>query len=250
MQLDGKVALITGAGSGNGRAIAVRFAEAGAALALVDRCPAGLAETASIVGEIGQAAFVARADVTDRPQLEQAVAGAVDALGRLDICVSNAGIAKRRGFLELTDEDWDSVLAVNLRGVFLTGQLTARAMVAAGRGGRIINLGSVYAYSVTAGMAAYCTAKGGVHTLTKSMALELAPHDIRVNAIAPAIVETSMTTARLADPAIRDTYLQRLLVPRIGRPLDVANAALFLASDESDFVTGSVLLLDGGWTVG
>lgn len=249
MRLQGRVALITGAGSGNGRAIAVRFAEEGATVALVDVDPVGLAATTAQVQNGGGRALGLVASVTERSRLERAVREAVDALGPIDVCVSNAGIARRRDFLDLTDEDWDSVLDVNLRGVFLTGQIAARVMVEAGRGGRIVNMGSVYAEAVTPGMTAYCTAKGGVHSLTKVMALELAPHNIRVNAIAPAIVETPMTEHRLADPAVRQTYLNNLLVGRVGQPIDVANAALYLASDDSDFMTGSVLLLDGGWTV-
>lgn len=249
MRLDAKAAIVTGAGSGNGRAIALRFAEEGADLGLIDVNLAGLAETARLARARDRKAFELVADVTQREQVEDAIARGLAALGALDVFVSNAGIGIRRPFLEMTDEDWDRVIAVNLRGVFICGQVAARVMVGLGRNGRIVNLGSVYAETVTAEMAAYCASKAGVQTLTKSMALELAPYGIRVNAIAPAIIETPMTQHRLDDPELRATYLANLPLGRIGRPEDVANAALFLASDESDFMTGATLLLDGGWTL-
>ena len=241
--------MVTGAGSGNGRAIALRLAEEGADLGLIDVNPAGLADTARLARALDRKAVELVADVTQREQVEAAITRGLATLGGLDVFVSIAGIGIRRPFLEMTDEDWDRVMAVNLRGVFICGQVAARVMVGQGRNGRIVNLGSVYAETVTGEMAAYCVSKAGVQTLTKSMALELAPYGIRVNAIAPAIIETPMTQHRLDDPELRATYLANLPLGRIGRPEDVANAALFLVTDESAFMTGATLLLDGGWTL-
>lgn len=247
MRLQGKVAVVTGAGSGIGRGIALRFAQEGAAVLCADLSEEGAQQTAETAQKEGGRALALCVDVSRRDQVEAMVGRAVGELGGLDIMVANAGIFQAEPFLETRDETWDQIMAVNARGVFLCCQAAARQMVQAGRGGKIITVASVYAEITGPGAAAYTASKGAARMLTHTMALELAPHKINVNAIAPGAIDTPMLRQAAPDEASQRQFVQLIPWGRLGQPLDIANAALFLASDESDYVTGETLFVDGGW---
>lgn len=247
MRLEGKVAVVTGAASGIGRGSAIRFAEEGADLALADVDEAGLEETATEVRRLGRRAIVHRTDVRERAQVEALVDGAVAELGGLDVLMANAGVGSGGPFLEGTDDRYDFVMDVNMRGVYLCGQIAARAMVARGAGGSIINTASTYAEVTAPDSAVYSASKGGVRMLTKGMAVELGPHGIRVNCIGPGWIRTGMNP--LTDEARVARILPGVPLGRIGTPREVAGAALFLASDDAAYVTGVILFVDGGWVL-
>lgn len=247
MRLQGKVAIVTGAASGIGRGIALRFAEEGAVVLSADVSEEGTQQTAETVQKEGGRALGLRVDVSRRDQVKAMVARAVSEFGGLDIMVANAGIFRAEPFLETKDDTWDRTMAVNSKGVFLSCQEAARQMVQSGRGGKIITIASVYAEITGPGAAAYTASKGAVRMLTHTMALELAPHKINVNAIAPGAIETPMLRQAAPDEASQRQFLQLIPWGRLGQPVDIANAALFLASDESGYITGETLFVDGGW---
>jgi NAD(P)-dependent dehydrogenase (short-subunit alcohol dehydrogenase family) len=247
MRLASRVALITGGGSGIGRGIAIRFAEEGAQVAVADINLAGAQHTADEVRKLGAGAIAIEGDVTRRDDCRRTVEQTVAAFGRLDIFVANAGIGRGAPFLETPEEDWEAVIRTNLSGVFLSCQAAAQRMVEQGHGGRIISIASVAGERATPGMAAYSAAKAAVRMLTKVMALELAPHRITSNAIAPGVIETPLTAPLIA--AI-NAGGRRPPLGRIGEPKDVADCALFLASDEADYITGDTIFVDGGLATG
>lgn len=248
MRLTGKVALVTGAGGGNGAAIAAGMAREGAIVAFADIKTDGAEACAEAARDAGGQALSLQLDVTSAASVEAAVATLVEQFGRLDILVNNAGILTRNPFLALTEEEWDRVMAVNAKGPFLCGQAAARRM-AGQKGGSIINISSFSASIALPNTVHYGASKGAVAMLTKHMALDLAEYGIRVNAIAPGVIETDMNRERLAVPEQRAATMQRILVGRLGRPDDLVGAAVFLASDESGYVNGSTITVDGGWTV-
>ncbi|MFN8475311.1 MAG: glucose 1-dehydrogenase [Anaerolineae bacterium] len=249
MRLQDKIAIVTGAGSGNGRGIALRFAEEGAHLVVADVSEKGARETAAMIEALGRQALVTLTDVSRGDHAEAMVAQTVERFGRVDILVNNAGIETLVPFLDLPEDQWDRVLDVNLKGTFLCGQAAARAMVAAGTGGKIVNIGSINSHIALKGQAHYVASKGGVMMLTKAMALELARHGINVNAIGPGVIDTAMTANSLSDPDRRDMLLSHIPMRRVGQPRDIGNAAVYLASDEADYVTGIMLFVDGGWLI-
>lgn len=243
------MALVTGAGRGIGRAIALGFAREGADLIAADR-DADLAErTAGEVRALGPGSEPVRVDVARRDQVEAMVERGIVRFGRIDVLVSNAGISRQHDFVDLPEDDWDEILGVNLKGVFLCGQAIAREMIRAG-GGAIVNVVSQRAESPTRRQAAYAASKGGVKTLTKAMALDLAPYGIRVNGLGPGATLTDLNRDRFADPEVRRQFLQRIPLGRFGEPEDMVGAAVFLASDEARYVTGHCLFVDGGWLAG
>jgi 2-deoxy-D-gluconate 3-dehydrogenase len=248
MRLASKVALVTGAGSGIGRGIAIRFAEEGADVAVADLNRAGAEATASEVRKLQRRSHVIEADVGERADCERTVQEAVGAFGKLDIFVANAGIARGAPFLEMTEEAWNEVLRTNLTGVFLSCQAAARQMVAQGHGGRIICTASVAAERPSQFMANYSVSKAGVAMLAKVMALELAPHRITVNAIGPGVIDTPLAAPLVA--AIKAAERDVAPLGRVGEPKDVADLALFLASDEADYITGGLIFVDGGLALG
>ena len=248
MRLDGKVAIVTGAASGNGRAISQRFAEEGATVVLADLNEEGLVETERLVRQHEREALSVRCDVTSREDVQAVVDAAVEQFGRVDIMVANAGIATGGApFLELEESAWDAVQDVNLKGVFLSDQIAARQMVKQGEGGAIVNIASIMAEQGSPINASYCASKAGVKSLTKSAALALAPFNVRVNAIGPGFIDTPMTQGLREEPVLRESLERQTPMDRIGEPLDVANTALFLACDEAKFMTGQTIFPDGGF---
>ena len=249
MQVTDQVALVTGAGSGIGRAIALALAEAGAHVAATE-LPDQLARAGEVVGQIsamGRRSLALALDVTDVPSIGPVVATVQRELGRLDLLVNNAGVQVARPALEVSEDDWDRVQAVNLRGVFFCAQAAGRVMVAQRRG-RIVNVASQNGVVGYFNRAAYCAAKAGVVNLTRVLAIEWAPYNVLVNAVAPTFVRTPMGERTLSDPAVRDDILGRIPLGRIAEPEDVVGAVVYLASPAAAMVTGHTLLIDGGWT--
>ena len=247
MRLQGKVALVTGSGQGIGRAIAVRLAQQGARIAVEDREDGERAEaTLAEVRRAGSDGCVIAGDVSDADTDRRLIEQAVTAMGRLDVLVNNAGIEKRADFLDVAADDYDAVLGVNLRGAFFATQAFARHVRDRGRGGAVVNVSSVHEELPFPHFASYAASKGGLKMLMRNLALELAPLGIRVNNVAPGAVETPINARLLSNRAQLDALLGNIPLRRLGRPEDVANAVLFLASDEAAYVTGTTLFVDGG----
>ncbi|MBL8700150.1 MAG: SDR family oxidoreductase [Alphaproteobacteria bacterium] len=247
VRLAGRRALVTGAGSdGIGRAIALALAEAGADVALhhLDQHD-DAARTAAAIGGLGRRAVTVQADFAADGAGRRCVHEATAALGALDILVCTAAILLRKPVLELTDADWRRVHRINLEAYFATAQEAARGMAARGYG-RIVMISSVNQWTPNPGLAAYASAKAGVMQLARSLALELAPRGVTVNLVAPGTIETDFNRAALADPAYRRQKMDLIPSGRIGAPADVAAAALFLASDQASYVTGTTITVDGG----
>jgi 3-oxoacyl-[acyl-carrier protein] reductase len=244
LRLQGKSAIVTGAGRGIGKAIARKFLQEGAEVFACavdgDRLEEALGELASLGTVNGEAA-----DVTSREEVEELVGRAGDALGRIDVLVNNAGIARYGRFLEIADEDWNDTLAVNLTGVFLCSQVAARVMKDQGSGA-IVNMASTNGILGEAGLAPYNASKAGVVLLSKTIAIELAPYNIRVNSVCPGFILTDLAQeAGLSEEEIRD-YTSKIPLNRYGRVEEVASAFAYLASDEASFITGAELVVDGG----
>lgn len=250
MRHEGRTAIVTGGGSGIGRAIATRLADEGAAVAVLDVNPDGADATVSTISDAGGTASTVICDVADKDSVERAVQEAVAALGSLTYLVNNAGVVTMSGLADLTPQEWDFVLGVNLTGPFLMAHATAPHLARSG-GGAIVNLSTVEAHVVvTSGASAqphYNASKGGIPMLTKALAVELSRQGTRVNAIAPGPINTRFSGADISAPEAMEFMRTRLLVPRVGEPEDIAAAASFLLSDEASFITGVELPVDGGW---
>lgn len=249
MRLRDKAAVVTGASRSIGRAIAVAFAREGADVVVGYRTnEAAARETAAEIEGTGRAALAVRADTSVPGDAERLAAAALERFGRIDVLVNNAGVLKRTPFFEITEREWDRIMAVNLKGYFLCAQAAARTMAERGSG-VIVNVSSVSEELAGVNLTHYCCAKGGVRMLTRQLALELAPYGIRANGIAPGLIETDLNREDIADPEFRDYRLSLTPLKRIGVPEDVAGAAVFLASDESRMATGSTIFLDAGQSV-
>jgi len=255
LRLEGKKALITGGASGIGRATAIRFAEEGASVFVADRNLESAQQTAETISKIGRDAIAHCVDVADEEQVDSMVERAVAQLGGIDIVVAAAGLSharygsrglKPQPLTEKPFADWRKVIGVNLDGVFLTDRAAARKMIRAGKGGRIINIASGAAKLPTPGIGEYSVSKAGVWMLTRVLALELAPFDITVNAIGPGFIDTPMTQGIEGGTEHIRELLSRVPLRKMGEPVDVANTALFLASEEGRYYTGSILHPDGG----
>lgn len=235
-----KVAVVTGAASGIGQAIAEKYLAEGASVVFAD-----LADTLELNSD---KAIYVKCDVAKSEEVDALVAAAVAKFGKIDVMVNNAGIGGLGGVLDATDEAWHKTIEINLSGVFYGSRAAARAMKAQGIKGSIINMSSILGTVGLAGAICYCAAKGGVVQITHAAALDLAPHGIRINAIAPGFIKTGMTKDVLANEAFNEMVKAGTPLGYVGEPNDIANAALYLGSDESSYVTGDVIYVDGGWT--
>ena len=247
MQLENKVAIVTGATSGIGRAIALAFGAAGASVTVNFRSSPEAAD--EVVGRLeaaGGKGLAVHADVTKAGEVGAMVARTVEEFGRLDVMVNNAGMETKMPFLETPLEVWEEVLAVNLTGPWLGCQAAARQMVGQDGGGRIVNISSVHEDLPMPTNAPYCAAKGGVRMLTRTIAVELAPHGVTANNIAPGAVETPMDAEIKEDPEQYESLLSEIPLGRMGKPEEVAALAVYLASDAAAYVTGSTYVVDGG----
>lgn len=249
MRLDDKVVMVTGAGSGIGRAVAIASAESGAHC-VVCELPNKVDDLDAVCDEIralGKQAIGVALHLPDLKSIDVAVNDAMNAFGRVDVLVNNAGVNIPKDALEVTEADWDRVMDVNLKGLFFMSQRVAREMVKTG-GGRIVNIASQNGVIGYYKRAAYCSSKAGVVNLTRVLALEWAEHQINVNAVGPTFVLTPLTQSTFDDPAIREDLLRRIPLGRVGQPEDVVGAVVFLASPAASLITGHTLLVDGGWT--
>lgn len=247
MKLEGKVAMVTGAGQGIGRAIATRLAREGARVAIEDRRDGAKAhETLAEVRKAGSDGCVIAGDIAASRADRRVIALAVAAMGRLDILVNDAGVEKRAEFTDVTESDYDTVMDVNLRGVFFTTQAFVHHVRQRGGGGSVVNISSVHEELPFPHFASYAASKGGLKMLMRDLAIELAPLGIRVNNVAPGAVKTPINAALLDNRQQLDALLANIPLKRLGTPEDVAAAAAFLASDEASYITGTTLYVDGG----
>jgi glucose 1-dehydrogenase len=247
MKLDGKRALVTGSDQGIGQAIALRFAEDGADVAVNYRLIGDLArETCRQIEKLGRRTVAIQADVSVVADAQRVVADGIAALGGLDILVNNAGIERNAAFVDVTEQDYRAVIDVNMTGPFFSTQAFARYRGKAGPGGRVINISSVHEELPFPKFTAYCMSKGGLKMMMRNLAIELAPLGITVNNIAPGAIETPMNRKLLSDPKLLNPLLGNIPLRRIGKPAEVAGLAAFLASADADYITGATLVVDGG----
>lgn len=250
MRFDNKGVLITGGGSGIGRAVCLAFAREGANVVVVDMHLEGAEATAHEAEKESSKALALKVDVTDPGAVRAMVKLAIAELGYIDILVNSAGIREIVPFLQLTFEEWQRVIATNITGTFLCSQLVAKHLVERGRGGKIVNVSSVSGLMALPNRAAYVSSKHAVAGLTKEMAMELGPKNIQVNAVAPGTIETPLTAFLFADARSAASLRDSFPAGRWGQPEEVASLILFLASEEAEFITGAIIPIDGGYSAG
>lgn len=248
-RLDGKVAAVTGGDQGIGRAIVERFAQEGADVALCYRSnKAGADEVVEAVGKLGQKAVAIQCDVGKVAEGHRFVSDAVAKFGRIDILVNNAGLERNADFWDISEQDYDLVLNVNLKGPFFVTQAFVKHRMQSRAGGKVVNISSVHEEIPFPHFTSYCASKGGLKMMTRNLSIELAPLGITINSIAPGAIETPINKKLMDDPAKLKAVLENIPLRRMGKPEDVAAVAVFLASHESDYVTGTTYFVDGGLT--
>ncbi|MEH2022885.1 glucose 1-dehydrogenase [Nostoc sp.] len=252
MKLKDKIALVTGSSQGIGQAIAIRLAQEGASIVINYRShPEGAEETLSKVKAAGGQChivdgFTIQGDTGKVADVQRLIADSISHFGKLDILVNNAGIEKNADFWDVTEADYDAVMNVNLKGVFFATQAFVQHLLKTKQPGKIINISSVHEELPFPHFAAYCASKGGLKMLTRNLAVELAPHGININNVAPGAIETPINTKLLNDPQKLGALLKNIPLGRLGQPADVGSMVAFLASSESDYVTGTTFFVDGG----
>jgi 2-deoxy-D-gluconate 3-dehydrogenase len=249
INLKDKTAIVTGAGRGIGKSIAGAFAAAGAKVIVNDIDGDAAAQVCQEIKDRGGFARPAKADVRVSAEIAEMVQMTVRDLGGIQVMVNNAGVILRKPAEEILEEEWDRVIQINLKGTFLCAQTAAKAMIAGGKGGKIINISSVMGAVALPPRAAYCASKGGIINLTKDLAAEWAQYGIAVNGIAPGWTVTEMTQGYFSQEPVRRYLLERIPLNRLGKPEDIAHMAVFLASDYADYIIGQTIFVDGGWTI-
>lgn len=250
--LDNKVAIITGARQGMGRTHALLLAKAGARVVVSDISEQDCQKVVEEIEKNGGEAIAIKCDVSKKGEVDEMINKTVEKWSKIDILVNNAGICQFKPFLDLTEEEWDRTLNINLKGYFLCAQAAAKEM-AKQKSGVIVNIASVTMGQQGIGfpnIVHYCASKGGIAAMTEALAVELAPYNIRVNAVSPGMIETPMIDPIKKDPKQMEVMLAKIPLRRVGNPEEVSNLVLFLASDESSYMTGSVVVIDGGWLAG
>jgi NAD(P)-dependent dehydrogenase (short-subunit alcohol dehydrogenase family) len=245
--LTGKVAIVTGAGRGLGYHFSLALARYGADVVVCSRTGSELEKVAADVEQLGRRALIQSLDLRNIKSIQPMIDETVKAFGRIDVLVNNAGINRPQWALEVTEENWDLVINTNLKGLFFCAQAAGQVMLRQ-RKGKIINISSDAGTVGLPRRAAYCASKGGVNLLTKVLAIEWAEYHINVNAIAPAFIETPLTQPMFKEKGFREYVLGNTPLGRVGKPSDLSGAVVFLASEASDYMTGHVMLIDGGWT--
>jgi len=246
MKLKNRVAIVTGSGRGIGRSIALELAREGAKVVVSD-LDLGVCEgVCEEIRYLGSEALAVECDVSKKNDVDAMVEETIQEFQKIDVLVNNAGVFLLKPFIELTEKDWDFILDVNLKGVFLCTSAVAKHMVGQ-KSGKVISVSSIAGSVGFLNASAYCASKAGIINLTRELALELSPHGINVNAIAPGVIATKMTEELLGDEGTRNVLLAGTPLGRVGRPEEIGRAAVFLASGDSDFVTGHTLVVDGGW---
>jgi len=250
--LKGKIAIVTGARRGMGRSHVLKLAEAGAKVVVSDISQEECQLVVDELKKTGGEGLAVKCDISKKAEVEEMVKKTVEKFGKVDILVNNAGICQFKSFLELTEEEWDRTLDINLKGYFLCAQAAAKEMVKQ-KSGVIINIAYVAMGQQGIGfpnIAHYCASKGGIVGMTEALAVELAPYNIRINSISPGMIETPMIDPVTKDPKMKEAILARVPMRRVGKPEEVSNLVLFLASDQSSYMTGSTVVIDGGWLAG
>lgn len=248
MKLKNKVAIVTGGGTGIGRGISIMLAKEGAYVAVCGRRKDPLETTVKEIENSGGEAIYVETDVTSVDQIQEMVETTLMKWGQIDILVNNAGVYIPDDIMATSETEWEKVLNVDVKGVFLVSKAVLPHMLKQEKG-KILNIASIAGLFGFEKSAAYCAAKGAVVNLTREMALDYAPRGISVNAIAPGVIESDMTKPMLSDDASKDSFLTNIPVGRIGKPKDIAHAAVFLVSDESEYIVGQTIVVDGGWTI-